>query len=62
MGPRAVFQMQVPRAVFFFTPIGMQVFQNMWVANHLGFIGIRTCGSYVNVNAVRLYQYGANRY
>ena len=27
------------------------------VTNHLGFIGIRTCGSYGNVNAIRLYQY-----
>ena len=28
------------------------------VTNHLGLIGIRTCGFYGNVNAVRLYQYG----
>ena len=32
------------------------------VTNHLGLIGIRTCGSYGNVNAIRLYQYRANRY
>ena len=32
------------------------------VTNHLGLIGIRTCGSYGNVNAIRLYQYQANRY
>ena len=25
--------------------------------HHLGLIGIRTCGSYGNVNAIRLYQY-----
>ena len=25
------------------------------VTNHLGLIGIRTCGSYGNVNAIRLY-------
>ena len=31
------------------------------VADHLGLIGIRTCGSYGNGNTILLYQYQANR-
>ena len=32
------------------------------VTYHLGLIGIRTCGSDGNVNAITPYQYRANRY
>ena len=61
-------------AIKLFAPIGLEMHPHPedgspgsfadagCVTYHLGLIGIRTCGSYGDVNAIRLYQYQANRY
>ena len=69
-----IYQYQANSLLNFFAPIGLEMHPHPkdgspgsfadagCVTYHLGLIGIRTCGSYGNVNAIRLYQYQANRY